>query len=149
VADLAAYASETLSANHVFIRDPAKRRVRGLDLREAATGPCVVRESPKGCDCPPTPWLVLAGSGSALRIPFSGRRIHTYFVQHGYCGSAEMWVNGVPVATIGMAADGPAVYGCWRSAVLPPGEHVLEIRTLADRRSGHGEVWLDDVVIER
>ena len=101
------------------------------------------------CEQPSQPWLVLCGPGSTLRVPFTGTRAHVYFVRHGFCGAADVRIDGTPAARVPLFVPGAAQYGCWRTPPLPAGPHVLELEALADGDPTRSEVWLDDVVLER
>src|SRR5262249_56154650 len=63
-ADLTAYDVESLSTSHVFLRDPAKRRIAASDLRAFADTRAVIRDAAKGCGCVSQPWLVLPAARS-------------------------------------------------------------------------------------
>jgi len=148
-ADLTPYSVEALSTSHVFLRDPAKRRIAASDLRAFADTRAVIREAAKGCGCVSQPWLVLPEPGSRLQLCFDGTRTHVYFVRHAYGGRARVTIDGEEAGEVALSVPGAAEYGCWRSSRLTAGTHVLMIEAGPQPGTGRAEVWLDDVVIEK
>src|SRR5262249_21327046 len=140
-ADLTPYSVEALSTSHVFLRDPAKRRIAASDLRAFADTRAVIRDAAKGCGCVAQPWLVLPEPGSRRQLCFDGTRTHVYFVRHAYGGRARVTIDGEEAGEVALSVPGAAEYGCWRSSRLTAGTHVLMIEAGPHPGTGPAVGW--------